>query len=311
METIFKKAESYIYRQARPLDLARWNYHFEDCDSSQVLQVLSFYQNEDGGFGHGLEADSINPNSSPIQTWAATRILKEINFQEKGHPIIKGILNYLASEQDFNGQTWHNTVATNNDYPHAIWWSWSKEIEESQRKLYNPTASLSGFIIRFSDTSSDLYHLGLRLASEGIEQFMQSESIDDMHELACYVELLEYLIEAGVSHNLNLTAFHKKISQEIQKSITQDKSLWDKGYICKPSQFISGPDSLFYDENREMVSFEFFFIQSSQLSDGTWPVPWDWEAYPEQWAISKNWWQAHIIIQNILFLKQFKQIEKV
>lgn len=46
-----EKAQEFIYRNARPLDLARWNYLFENGDKENVLKILSSYQNEDGGFG--------------------------------------------------------------------------------------------------------------------------------------------------------------------------------------------------------------------------------------------------------------------
>jgi hypothetical protein len=42
----------WMYRNARPLDLARWNFHFEKGGIPPVLEALSAYQNEDGGFGH-------------------------------------------------------------------------------------------------------------------------------------------------------------------------------------------------------------------------------------------------------------------
>ena len=69
--TVFKKARTFVYRNARPLDIARWQYHFENGSKGAVLTALAVYQNEDGGFGHALEPDSWNPNSAPIQTWAA------------------------------------------------------------------------------------------------------------------------------------------------------------------------------------------------------------------------------------------------
>ncbi len=83
----FDKARKFIYRNARPIDLARWQYHFETGNKEVVLNVLSNYQNMDGGFGHALEADAWNPNSSPIQTWCATEVLREIEFADKNHPI--------------------------------------------------------------------------------------------------------------------------------------------------------------------------------------------------------------------------------
>lgn len=90
-----KKARNFIYQNARPLDLARWQYLFENGSKERVLEFLEVYQNEDGGFGHALEADCWNPQSSPVQTWAATEIIREIHLDEKEHPIIQGILHYL------------------------------------------------------------------------------------------------------------------------------------------------------------------------------------------------------------------------
>lgn len=46
----FKKAKGFVYRNARPLDLARFRFHFENGSADEVLYALSFYQNDDGGF---------------------------------------------------------------------------------------------------------------------------------------------------------------------------------------------------------------------------------------------------------------------
>ena len=88
----YNQARSFIYKNARPLDLARWKYLFEEGSKEDVLTALAAYQNEDGGFGHALEPDCWNPDSSPIQTWVATEIIKEVGLEEKDHPIIQGIL---------------------------------------------------------------------------------------------------------------------------------------------------------------------------------------------------------------------------
>ena len=50
----FVNARKFIYKNARPLDLARWQYHFENGSREAVLQALQFYQNEDGGYGLSL-----------------------------------------------------------------------------------------------------------------------------------------------------------------------------------------------------------------------------------------------------------------
>ena len=46
MET-FEKARRFIYRNARPVDLARWQYHFENGSKEAVMNALWAYQNPD------------------------------------------------------------------------------------------------------------------------------------------------------------------------------------------------------------------------------------------------------------------------
>ena len=113
----FKKAKGFVYRNARPLDLARFRFHFENGSADEVLYALSFYQNDDGGFAYAIEPDNWNESSTPIGTWAATMILREIGFSDTSHPIISGILKYLDSGKDFADGKWFNTVPGNNDYP--------------------------------------------------------------------------------------------------------------------------------------------------------------------------------------------------
>ena len=78
--------KNWIYRHARPIDLARWQFHFEQGSRDAVVRCLTKYQNADGGFGHALEPDAWNPHSTPIQTWCATEIINEIGGLEASDP---------------------------------------------------------------------------------------------------------------------------------------------------------------------------------------------------------------------------------
>jgi hypothetical protein len=294
------RARAFIYRNARPLDLARWQHHFENGSKEAVLTALAAYQNEDGGFGHALEPDAWNPNSTPIQTWSAMEILREIDFTDRMHPMIKGILCYLASGQDFTGQYWLNAVRSNNDYPHAPWWH--TDSDSTCHHTYNPTACLAGFIIRFADQDSQLYRLGCRIAEEAIAA-LQCDSSHDMHTTLCYIRLLQYCEEAGVSHLFSLPALKEKLKLRVNASITRNTAAWDTGYVCRPSQYFKTKGSLFYPENSEIANYECEHIIKSQLEDGSWNIPWHWEAYPEAWSISKNWWKANGALHNMLYLQ--------
>ncbi|MHB8963488.1 MAG: hypothetical protein ACYC5K_10085, partial [Saccharofermentanales bacterium] len=309
MSNTYKKARTFIYRNARPLDIARWQYHFENGSKVAILTTLAAYQNEDGGFGHALEPDAWNPNTAPIQTWTAMEILREIDFADNAHPIIKGILRYLESGQDFNGHTWYNTIRSNNDYPHAPWWQASSTSEAAPdsdstcHNDYNPTACLAGFIIRFADKNSELYVLGCRIAKEAFESYIGQGLLNDMHTSLCYIRLLQYCEEAGAFDVIDLPAHKEKLSLQVRSSITQNTVDWETSYICKPSQFFNRCDSVFYADNKDIAEYECEHIVKTQLKDGSWNIPWGWNGYPEEWAVSKNWWKGNGAILNMLYLK--------
>lgn len=304
MGTIYQKARGFIYRNARPLDLARWQYHFENGSKEAVLNALSYYQNKDGGFGYALEPDAWNPNSSPIQTWMATEILREIDFTDNSHVIIQGILRYLASGQDFNGKLWYNAVASNNDYPHAPWW----HAEADSADSYNPTACLAGFIIRFADKDSDLYRLGCRIAKEAYNADGKQGLSEDMHAVLLYIRLVQYCEKAGVTEVIDLSELKERLRKQIKLSITQDTAEWETNYACKPSQFFNSRDNIFYADNKRIADYECEYIVNTQLDDGSWNIPWSWSNYLEQWTISKNWWKSHGIIINMLYLRGFGKL---
>jgi len=307
MSSTFEKARTFIYRNARPLDIARWQYHFEDGSKDAVLTALAAYQNEDGGFGHALEPDCWNPNSAPIQTWTATEILREIDFTDAAHPIIQGILRYLAGGEHFNGKFWPFAIKSNEDYPHAPWWGYS-EAGDDGNYGYNPTACLVGFIIRFAEKNSDFYQLGRKIAKEAFDSYFGQELLGDNHTAGCYIRLWQYCEEAGVADIFELAKLKERLRKQVQHSITKDTASWETDYICTPSFFFKTNDSFFYADNKDIADYECEFIVKSQLEDGSWNIPWGWAAYPEEWAISKNWWKGNGAILNMLYLKSFRDV---
>ena len=157
MNNTFLKAKEFMYRYARPLDLARFQYHFENGSKEAVINVLSYYQNKDGGFGHAVEADCWNPNSIPLHSNTASDIIRDMVFEDASHPVIQGLLKWYGSGEHFNGKTWAITVPSNNDYPHAPWWH--TDSISSCHTDYNGTSQIAGFIVRYAEPGSDLFTL--------------------------------------------------------------------------------------------------------------------------------------------------------
>lgn len=302
MKQLYERAKTYLYRNARALELARFQYHFENGSKEAVLTALSFYQNKDGGFGNGLEADSWNPNSAPVQVQTAVNILKEIDFEEKEHPIVQGILKFLASGKCFNGHFWYTGLKSNNDYPHAPWWYSEKDSLRSEND-YNPTAALAGFIIYFAEKDSALYETGCRIVKEAYDQLIFGKHSNDKHTISCYLQMLDYLKKAGETELVDLVVLETALRRAVKESITQNKENWEYGYVCRPSQYFRTKDSSFFQDNKEIADYECAFIKRTQLKDGSYIVPWNWEDYPEEWAISKVRWKCEITILNLLYLK--------
>lgn len=305
MNNTFEKAKNFIYRNARPLDLARWQFHFENGSREAVFNALSHYQNPDGGFGHGLEPDNWNANSTPIATWSATEILREINFSDASHPIVQGILRYLESGADYDPEhrQWLNVVPTNNDFPHAIWWEYGEKGSEFK---YNPTASLAGFIIKFAARESKLYSLGAEIAKEAFSFLVSNVPFDEQHITTCFINLYRDCLEAKTVF-LDMEKFKSLLILQVNHCINRNSETWFTEYHTKPSDFIFAKDSIFLPGNEELIARECELIIEKQQPDGGFPVTWKWWTEYSEFHLSANWWRSCFTITNLRFLKAFAE----
>ena len=303
----FDAIRRWMHRNARPLDLARWQYHFESGSAEAVLQSLSAYQNEDGGFGHGLEADCWNPASAPMQTWAAACILRELNAP-KEHPIVAGILRYLGSGAHFVDGLWQGAIPSNNDFPHAPWWTFTERSGEDWG--YNPTASLAGFVLQYGVSESALYKKAEGIAKRAVADFIAGRTkTDDMHEVNVFWELLASCKAAGRIDLFDESAFGQTLQRAVRALIGTDPQAWATGYVCTPSRFIRSPKSPFYPGSESLPEQECDQMIQGRNADGVWEITWSWGAYEREFAIAENWWKANLVIENLLFLRDFDCIE--
>ncbi len=302
--TTIDKARTFIHRNARPVTLALWRFHFEGGSVQEVLSALGFYQNADGGFGHGLEADCWNPESAPIQTWEAGRILLAVNAPRECE-LVQGILRYLGSGADFDEahQQWLNVVPGNNDYPHAIWWSYGDAGSDFQ---YNPTAMLAGFAVLYAEKGSTLYAKARRIADEAIAWLQTGAAGGDSHVVACFLQLRECLRRAGEAIS---PAFDAALRETLHQAICTDPEKWRTDYVCRPSMLFSSAKDPFCADFAEAIQAECAMLPETQGEDGSWPVPWAWYTeYTKEFEVAKNWWKGHIILERMLFLRAFGRL---
>lgn len=301
----FHEIRRWMYRNARPVDLAIWQYHFEGGSKDAVLLALSAYQNSDGGFGLALEADSWNPNSSPYTTGTAIEILKEIGFSDLHHPLVQGILAYLDSGAYFSEKGWPFTIPTNSDYPHAPWWTYNEDTNTEYG--FFCTSVLVGFLLRYADKASGLYAKALAISDSMVGTILKSEQVD-VHDLQGYCGFLGALRQTGLDDRYDCALFESKLIKFVYNSIERDPAKWPS-YSMRPSMYIDSPGSLFYAGNEDVVENELEYILNSRKAQGVWDISWSWAEYPAEFAVSANWWKALWATRNLMLLKAFDRIE--
>jgi hypothetical protein len=308
--TDYQSIRRWMYRNARPLDLTRWQYHFENGTQEAVLSALCAYQNEDGGFGHGIEADLWNPNSTPSATSAGIHLLEEIKFRDRNHEVIKKILKYLETTPEFNGDHWNTLISSNEAYPHAPWWT-----DKAYDWGYTPTALFTGFILFYADPDSPLYKKAEKIAAEAFKKYLWGtqangeayHSVKREGEIQGFNQMLTFIEAAGAGQTYPIAEMKNVLKAQAELFFEKDDSKWNQ-YCWKPSVFIKSPDSLFYPGNEKAIDTELNYVLNQRNFEGIWDITWTWGAYDKEFAISENWWKATLIIENLSLLRNFGRI---
>ena len=112
MKTIAKdtleKSSIFTNQTCRKLEQKRFDYLFDDGDSSDILEILQQRQHEDGGFGNGLEPDFLLPDSSPMATTVAFQILDEVEPSQPNEIVERGI-RYFEHHYKTTRKGWYTS----------------------------------------------------------------------------------------------------------------------------------------------------------------------------------------------------------
>ena len=306
----FNEIRLWMYRNARHLELTLWQYEFENGSKEAVLDALSFYQNEDGGFGNTLEPDSWNPNSTPYTTNHAISILKQIGFTDTQHPIISGILRFLDSGAYCSENGWQFTIPTNDEYPHAPWWNF---VPDDATVEFGLTAELISFILCIAEKDSALYKKALSLTERLLEIPRKSIEHDDAGGNAQGIcKLSETLQSLNLLDKLDAKFLPDAARKMVAHSIVTDSSKWLE-YGGYPHYYINSPDSIYYNDYQAAVQQELDYLIETRPKQGVWNITWTWfentEKYAKAFAISENWWKSYHGMWKIRFLKNFNRLE--
>ena len=308
----YQEIRTWIHRNARQLELSVWNYFFENGSREAVIDALSYYQNEDGGFGHAVEPDGWNPESSPYATLVVTGILRRTGAADAmgaGHPMMQGIFRYLESDAGRDENGWLFSVPSNDDWPRAPWWSYNEA--ENQLQSMGITAGLCAFILHYGKTETAVYQTALEYTAGILGKAADAEDFGEMGAGGVCMLLGEVMM-SGLNTSFPCEGLMGKMAEVINRSIERNTEKW-AGYTPRPSEFIWAPDSPFYKGNEEIVEKELVYLIDTRKPGGVWDITWTWfalgEKYPKEFAVSENWWKASKAIEKLEFLRSFGRVK--
>lgn len=305
----YETAGRWIKRNARPLEEALWSFYFENGSANEVINRLESFQNEDGGFGHGIEPDFWTPDSSPMATWAAGRILIEIgaDLEEKA---VQRMIGYLVKTYLPEDGLWPSVVPSNNHFPHAPWWRWTKDAQ--QRWSYNPSAELAAFLVYWSPAGSKPSEVGWETIEKGIRYLMETSQMD-RHEVNNFQQLVRIMAMRKAEFNSRMAYSLKQAAEKVNflvfKAADVDKSSWGTGYKALPMDFVQHPDDPQNEMFGKLIDDNLdFYIQ--QLSvEGVWDISWSWGQFEREFQIARRQWQGILAVQRYKILLAFGRLE--
>lgn len=283
-------AKEWMEVHARPLEMARYRYLFEEGPVEDVYAALVAYQNEDGGFGQGLEPDFTYPGSTAIASWSAARILFEIKAASDRR-IVQRLIKYLIETQDKSTGMWATTVPKMNDYSHAPWWMWSEEAQQMWQ--FNPGVELAAYCIHWSEADPDAASAGWFTIRQTVKRLKDAKEMD-FHELSNYQHALKIIGE-----DLKDESLGNMLNERIHQSVEKDPVKWGQGYQALPLDFISNPEDLrALGMEKDLVEAQICYWQASRLNEGIWDIDWDWGQYPEAFEKARREWQGILAVER-------------
>lgn len=257
MDDVFAAAERFVRAEARLVEQRLFDTMFHGAPAGGVVDALRGYQNDDGGFGHGLEPDKCCPASLPLdveialQTLTAARTTEPRMLQRAadflGGVAVDGAVSLAAPVIEAYPRAEHLTD-----------WTYVPGL--------NPTAGLAALLYEL-----DFAHPWRDAATRYCWQALADEPPDDVHAL---LEVLAFL--AHVPDRERAGKHAPAVAERLLSAPMFQLDPAAEGYGLTPLHFAPAADSpwrsLFTDAQ---LDGHLDHLLRAQQPDGGWPLSWD------------------------------------
>jgi hypothetical protein len=280
----FDKAANFIWQHGRLLERRIFDYVFQNGSKNNILTALKAYQNDDGGFGSAIEPDLRSPNSQPLFTEFALRVLYDCNI--KDIEITEKACHFIAKHADFKKGI-PTIFPSSIHYPRANHWNNPSSTDPS----FSRFTGLVGLL-----KWQGLEHPWLDEAVERCLKDIEAKSYDDAHTILTAFCLIESSPQSDYIKGL-----YDKLSKELFAANFFKLDEGSQGYGLTPLEF--APSSTSYCRSlftEEVIKKHLQVLESQQNEDGGWPIEWD---PPGETA--KFEWRAHKTLKTLVTLHSY------
>jgi hypothetical protein len=294
------RARAFVFENARPLEQARYAYHFEEGGAAAVLEALAGFQTPDGGFGHALEPDLRLPDASVLATTVGLQILRELDAPAD-HPLVRGAMDYLLQRYDPAAQVWPIIPPTVDAAPHAPWWSYDDNVAESWGNFrVNPRVEIVGYLLDYATDRVPAW-LPQALTDAALTYLDEHPDAIGMFDLLCYKRLVATPALPGTLRD----ALVNRLTPLVDALVVKDPARWE-AYVLTPLELVDAPDSPFYPLLADAVAANLDFEIAHQAEDGGWHPAWSWgDAHPEVWPQAEREWAGVLTVRTLRVLRNF------
>lgn len=288
--------DSLMYNKALDVDVALYNYEFDNSTTYYVLTSLYLYKNEDGGFGHSLSLDNLNPNSLVYETYEVFKILKSCNIidgnqDETVQDIVFPALNYLWKQDNFSSKD-----KSNNDYACAIRFK-----GEANNDLF---LGIIGYTLLLSPKGTKYYKKAIELAQSKMDYILNISQYDyftleqyKIFLIACLMknEFSDKFEEMQVKFNTLLTKFLE--TSDLNKDYFEVLSILE--------------DFDLSDSEQKILDDTLDILVDKRESHGMWQGTHTWgneDKYPEAMSSDLKWFGRATRLA-IHYLNKFNRIK--
>lgn len=292
------KMEDWIYKNARPIEVAKWNNLFNNGSKDSIVEEMLKYQNVDGGFGNGFESDILLPTSASIPSTEAifTAYDYELDCSAKW---FEELLHYFEKTIQVTPSFWEKVPKACEDYPHAPWWNYMADKEFTP----NPSAVIASAFLAYGDETQK--KLGNNIAIRCFE-FLNSKEICSDHDCYCLLRLLKKLeeLESPLINDITM----KSMRRRILTCVCFDESKWME-YVAQPLDLVDNPDSKWFELVEQGIDKNFLFWINNLDENGVFIPNFSWGIDSQEARQATINWMGYVTVKKARVFKKFNLIE--